>query len=403
VTSRAAAARGPATFASFFEALRRAGVPTSIREYLDLLTAVDRGLARFDVEAFYHLSRAVLVKDERHFDRFDQVFAHVFRGLESPPDAATVDIPKEWLSILAELNLSDEEKARIQAMGGLDKLLETLRQRLEEQKGRHQGGSKWVGTAGTSPYGSGGYNPEGVRIGDEGERQGRAVKVWERREFKDLAGDVELGTRAIKLALRRLRRFAREGAAEELDLPGTIGATARNGGLLDLKLVPERRNAAKVLLLLDVGGSMDPHVRRCERLFSAARGEFRHLEHFYFHNCVYESLWRENRRRHDRRIDTWEIINTYPPDWRVVIVGDAAMAPYELTAPGGSVEHYNPEAGEVWLRRLVRAFPRAVWINPVAPTRWRYFDSVGGVTEILDGRMYPMTLEGLDAAMRELT
>ncbi|MBM3525261.1 MAG: VWA domain-containing protein, partial [Alphaproteobacteria bacterium] len=359
-----AAACAPATFASFFEALRRAGVPTSIREYLDLLTAVDRGLARFDVEAFYHLSRAVLVKDERHFNRFDQVFAHVFRGLESPPDAAMADIPKEWIAVIAELNLSDEEKAQIQAMGGLDKLLETLRQRLEEQKGRHQGGSKWVGTAGTSPYGSGGYNPEGVRIGDEGERQGRAVKVWERREFKDLAGDVELGTRAIKLALRRLRRFAREGAAEELDLPGTIGATARNGGLLDLKLVPERHNAAKVLLLLDVGGSMDPHVRRCERLFSAARGEFRHLEHFYFHNCVYESLWRENRRRHDRRIDTWEIIHTYPPDWRVVIVGDAAMAPYELTAPGGSVEHYNPEAGEVWLRRLARAFPRTVWINP---------------------------------------
>lgn len=391
-------------FHNFFLELRRAEVPVSLREYLDLLEGMERGLAAFDVEEFYFLARAVLVKDERHIDRFDQVFGHVFRGLDVPEgEEEGGDIPEEWLRKLGELVLSDEEKAKVEAMGGWDKLMETLEQRLREQKGRHQGGKKWIGTQGTSPYGAHGYNPEGVRIGQDGNRNFSAVKVWDKREFRDLDDSVELGTRNIKVALRRLRRFAREGAREELDLDDTISSTARNGGWLDIKLVPERHNAVKVLLLFDVGGSMDPHIRMCEELFSAARTEFKHLEYFYFHNCVYESVWRENRRRNSRRVATWDLLHTYPSDYKLVIVGDAAMSPYEIAHPGGSVEHYNEESGETWLRRLTRTYPRTVWLNPLPADRWRYFPSAGMVSEILDRRMYSLTLDGLDAAMRELS
>jgi hypothetical protein len=391
-------------FNRFFLELRKAEVPVSLREYLDLLAAMKAGVANYSVDDFYFLARALLVKDERNIDRFDQVFGHVFNGLEAPEyDEAYDEIPAEWLEALGALELSDEEKARIEALGGWEKLMETLRQRLAEQDGAHHGGSKWIGTRGTSPFGTQGYNPEGVRIGQPGNRNFSAVKVWDRREFRDLDGDVELGTRSIKVALRRLRRFAREGAAEELDLDDTIESTARNGGWLDVRLVPERHNAVKVLLLLDIGGSMDPHVRACEELFSAARSEFKHLEHFYFHNCVYESLWRENRRRHGGGTPTWDVLRTYPADYKLVLVGDAAMSPYEIAHPGGSVEHFNEEAGATWLQRLLRIWPHAVWLNPLPAGRWRYHQSVGMVSEIMDGRMFPLTLEGLDGAMRELS
>jgi uncharacterized protein with von Willebrand factor type A (vWA) domain len=389
-------------FASFFLALRKADVPVSLREYLDLLAAMRAGVANYSVDEFYYLARALLVKDERNIDRFDQVFGHIFKGLEAPEGEEFGEIPPEWLEALGALELTDEEKAQIEALGGWEKLMETLRERLAEQDAPHHGGKKWVGTRGTSPFGAQGYNPEGVRIGQEGNRNFSAVKVWDRRDFKDLDGTVELGTRSIKVALRRLRRFAREGAAEELDLDDTIESTARNAGWLDLKLVPERHNAVKVLLLLDIGGSMDPHVRRCEELFSAARGEFKHLEHFYFHNCVYESLWRENRRRHGGGTPTWDVLHTYPADYKLVIVGDAAMSPYEIAHPGGSVEHFNEEAGSTWLKRLLRNWPRAVWLNPLPVERWRYYQSVGMVSELMDGRMFPLTLDGLDGAMREL-
>jgi uncharacterized protein with von Willebrand factor type A (vWA) domain len=390
-------------FADFFQTLRKAEIPVSLREYLDLLSAMDRGIAAYNVEDFYYLSRALLVKDERHIDKFDQVFGHVFRGLEPPEfDDEGAEIPEEWLRKMGELELSDEEKAQIEAMGGWEKLMETLRKRLAEQKGRHQGGKKWIGTQGTSPYGANGYNPEGVRIGQEGNRNNSAVKVWDRREFKDLDGGVEIGTRNIKVALRRLRRFAREGAVDELDLDDTINSTARNGGWLDIKMVPERHNAVKVLLMFDVGGSMDPHIRMCEELFSAARTEFKHLEYFYFHNCIYESLWRENRRRRAGGTATWDVLHTYPSDYKLVLVGDATMSPYELSHPGGSVEHWNEEAGETWLRRIVRTYPHVAWLNPMPQDRWSYFPSIGMISEILDERMYPLTIEGLDDAMRGL-
>ncbi len=391
-------------FADFFQSLRKAEIPVSMREYLDLLTAMERGIAEYRVEDFYYLSRAILVKDERHIDKFDQVFGHVFRGLE-PPEFDDVDgeIPEEWLRKMGELELTEEEKAQIEAMGGWEKLMETLRERLAEQEERHQGGKKWIGTQGTSPYGANGYNPEGVRIGQEGSRNNSAVKVWDRREFRDLDGGVEIGTRNIKVALRRLRKFAREGAADQLDLDDTINSTARNGGWLDIKMVPERRNAVKVLLMFDVGGSMDPHIRMCEELFSAARTEFKHLEYFYFHNCVYESLWRENRRRRAGGTGTWDVLHTYPADYKLVLVGDATMSPYEISHPGGSVEHWNEEAGEAWLRRLVRTYPQVAWLNPMPQGRWRYFPSIGMVSEILEGRMYPLTIEGLDDAMRGLS
>ena len=389
-------------FANLFTELKQAGVPVSLREYLDLLEATDAGVAGYSVEDFYFLARTALVKDERHLDRFDRVFGHVFKGLEAPGDEV-VEIPEEWLRKMTELNLSDEEKAAIEAMGGWEKLMETLKKRREEQKKRHQGGSKWIGTGGTSPFGAYGYNPEGVRIGQDGNRNFSAVKVWDKREFKDLDGDTQIGTRNIKVALRRLRRFAREGAATELDIDDTIASTAKNAGWLDLKIVPERHNAVKVLLLLDIGGSMDWHVKACEELFSAARSEFKHLETYYFHNCPYEGLWRENGRRHRERTPTFEMLHTYPSDYKLVFVGDASMSPYEIAMPGGSVEHYNEESGEVWLRRILGVYSRAVWLNPVPQERWRYTGSIGMVREIMEGRMFPLTLEGLDSAMRELS
>jgi hypothetical protein len=391
-------------FQNLFRELKRVRVPVSLPEYLDLMAAMDKGLADFSVDEFYYLSRALLVKDERHLDRFDQVFGHVFKGLERvAAEDGEVDIPEEWLKRLAELNLSEEEMAKIEALGGWEKLMETLRERLAEQEGRHQGGSKWIGTAGTSPFGAYGYNPEGVRIGQREGRQGRAVKVWDKREFRDLDGEVELGTRGMKIALRRLRRFAREGALSELDIDDTIHSTAKNGGWLDLRMVAERHNAAKVLLLLDVGGSMNAHVRGCERLFSAARGEFKHLEYFYFHNCPYEGLWRDNRRRRSEQFATWELINSYNSEYKMVFVGDAFMSPYEIVYPGASVEHFNQEPGELWLKRLLRAFPKAVWLNPLRQRGWHSSESIKMIQELMEMRMYPLTLDGLDAAMRELS
>ncbi|MBU1325166.1 MAG: VWA domain-containing protein [Alphaproteobacteria bacterium] len=387
----------------FFTALRDAKVPVSLKEWLHLMDAMDRGVASGRVDDFYHLSRAVLVKDEKHYDRFDQVFARVFSGVESVgPDAlAPAEIPGDWLKLLTEKYLSDEEKAQIQALGGLDALMDTLRKRLEEQQGRHEGGNKWIGTGGTSPFGHGGYNPEGVRIGGPG-RQGRAVKVWEKREYRNLDDSVELGTRNIKVALRRLRRFARQGAPDELDMDATIDGTARQGWL-DIHMRPERRNTIKVLLFLDVGGSMDAHVQLCEELFSAARTEFKHLEFFYFHNCLYEGVWKDNRRRHAEKTPTWEVLNKYPGDWRAIFVGDATMSPYEVTMPGGSVEHWNEEAGAVWLKRATQQWDRIAWLNPAPERYWGYSASVGMIRELVEDRMYPLTLEGLDKAMRALS
>jgi uncharacterized protein with von Willebrand factor type A (vWA) domain len=388
-------------FLAFFTALRAAKVPVTLREYLTLLEALDRDVADKRVEDFYFLSRACLVKDERNLDRFDRVFGQVFKGVQSLGEALeAAEIPEEWLRKIAERYLTEEEKRQIEAMGW-DKLLETLKERLQEQKGRHQGGSKWIGTGGTSPYGAYGYNPEGVRIGQDGSRNFRAVKVWDKREFKDLDDGVELGVRNMRVALRRLRRFARQGAAEELDLDGTIRETA-NKGYLDVKLRPERRNAVKVLLFLDVGGSMDWHVEIAEELFSAARLEFKHFEHFYFHNCLYERVWKQNRRRFEETIPTLDILRTYGSDYRVVFVGDASMSPYEITMPGGSVEHWNEEAGQAWMERLLAHFPKAVWLNPVPEAHWDYTQSIGLLRRLVGRRMYPLTLEGIDAAMREL-
>ncbi|RZJ05840.1 MAG: VWA domain-containing protein [Brevundimonas sp.] len=386
----------------FFTALRDAKVPVSMKEWLHLMEAMDKNVAGGRVDDFYHLSRAVLVKDEKHYDRFDQVFGKVFAGVETvgAGDDLTTDIPEDWLRLLTEKYLSDEEKAQIEAMGGFEKLMETLKQRLEEQKGRHEGGSKWIGTGGTSPFGHGGYNPEGVRIGGPG-KQGRAVKVWEKREYRNLDDQVELGTRNIKVALRRLRRFARQGAADELDMDATIDGTARQGWL-DIHMRPERRNTIKVLLFLDIGGSMDAHVKMCEELFSAAKTEFKHLEFFYFHNCLYEGVWKDNRRRHEQKIPTWEVLNKYPADWRAIFVGDATMSPYEVTMPDGSVEHWNEEAGAVWLKRATQQWDKVAWLNPSPERYWSYSASVGLINEVIDARMYPLTLEGLEKAMRAL-
>ena len=388
-------------FQTFFTALRAAGVPVSLREYLNLIEALGAGLAGQSVEDFYYLSRSLLVKDERNLDRFDLVFGTTFKGLESLVQATqSADIPAEWLKKLAEKYLTDDEKATLAALGW-DRLMETLRQRLNEQKERHQGGSKWIGTAGTSPFGAYGYNPEGIRIGQDGNRNFRAVKVWDKREFKDLDGSSELGTRNIKLALRRLRRFARSGVAEELDLDSTIQGTA-NKGYLDVQMRPERRNAVKVLLFFDIGGSMDWHIGMVEELFSAARAEFKHMDFFYFHNCLYESVWKDNRRRHLDKTLTWDVLHTYQQDYRVLFVGDAAMSPYEVTMPGGSVEHMNAEPGALWLERVTRSFPHTVWLNPVPEAQWGYTHSVGLIRQLMGGRMYGLTLEGIDAAMREL-
>ncbi len=389
-------------FAGFILQLRAAGVPASLTEYLTLLRGLKAGCADHSVEDFYFLARAALVKDERHIDRFDRVFAHFFRGLETVSGDLVQELPAEWLKKLAERMLTPEEMAAIEALGGFDKLMETLRQRLAEQKGRHEGGSKWIGTAGTSPFGAYGANPEGVRIGQAGSRNRSAVKIWDKREFQDLDGEVELGTRGMKLALRRLRRFAREGLPTELDMGGTIRATAHNAGLLDLKLQAERHNKVKVLLLLDIGGSMDDHVGACEQLFSAARAELKNLETFHFHNCPYERLWRSNRRRNLNETPTWDVLRRYGPDWMLVLVGDASMSPYEITQPGGSIEHWNEEAGQVWMQRLTGHFEHAVWINPRPEARWEHIHSLQIIRRLMEGRMYPLSLNGLEAAMREL-
>jgi uncharacterized protein len=386
----------------FLIELRDAKLPVSLKEFLMLMEAMQRGVASWRVDDFYYLARAALVKDEKHLDKFDRVFGHYFKGVETLADALMA-IPAEWLMRLGEKLLTEEEKRRIEAMGGWEKLMETLQQRFAEQKERHQGGNKWIGTEGTSPYGAYGYNPEGVRIGQEESRHQRAVKVWDKREFKNLDDRVELGTRNIKLALRRLRQFAREGAALELDLDDTIRSTARNAGWLDLKLLPERHNAVKVLLLLDIGGSMDGHIRTCAELFSAASSEFKHLEYFYFHNCPYEALWPDAQRRRNDEVPATEILRTYDQNYRLIFVGDASMSPYEIVEPGASVEHFNDEAGEVWLRRLVGAYPKAVWLNPVPERYWEGTHSIGMIRQIMDDRMYPLTLDGLDRAMRKLT
>ena len=389
-------------FLNFFAALKGAGLPVTIREYLDMIAALEAGLADHDVERFYFLARASLVKDERYLDRFDRAFAAVFKGTQSPFTLAEPSaLPEDWLRKLAEEHLSNEEKQRIEALGW-DKLMETLRQRLEEQKARHEGGSKWIGTAGTSPFGAFGFHPEGIRIGQGAGRNKSAVKVWDRRDYKDLDGDVELSARNVKIALRRLRKFARTGAADELDLDATIRDTARKA-YLDLQMRPERRNAVKVLLFLDVGGSMDWHVGQVEHLFSAARAEFKRLQHFYFHNCLYEGAWKANARRFIDRTPTLEIINTYPRDYKVVFVGDASMSPYEITMPGGAVEYTNEESGAVWIERMTRAYPRCIWLNPVPESQWRQTESIGLINALLAGRMHPLTLAGLDAAMRELS
>ena len=388
-------------FFSFFAELREAKVPVSLREYLTLMEAMRKRVAAFDIEDFYFLARTALVKDERHLDRFDRVFGHCFNGIETPADPRTA-IPDEWLRKLAERFLTEEEKQTIEALGGWEKLMETLRQRLAEQRSRHQGGSKWIGTAGTSPFGAYGHNPEGVRVGQHEGRNRGAVKVWDRREFRNLDDTVELGTRNLKLALRRLRQFAREGAAEELDLGGTVKSTAHNAGWLDLKLVPERHNAVKLLLFLDVGGSMEDHVRICEELFSAARSEFKHLIHFYFHNCIYDAVWRDSRRRHVEQVPVMELIRTYDRSYRIVLVGDASMSPYEIEKEGGSVERWNDEPGEVWLRRLFEAYPRAVWLNPVPEKYWTGTASIEMIRRISEDRMFPLTLDGVDRAMRRL-
>ncbi len=392
-------------FIPFFENLRNAAVPVSLREYLSFLEGMKAGLATYDPEAFYYLARTAMVKDERHIDRFDRAFAASFEGLDSIPMQAVmeaVDVPADWLAKMAEKHLTPEEKAEIDALGGFEKLMETLKERLREQQGRHQGGSKWIGTAGTSPFGAYGYNPEGVRIGQDQSRHQRAVKVWDRREFRNLDDSVELGTRNIKVALKRLRKWARDGAAEELDLDSTIRATAEHG-YLDVQTRPERRNAVKVLLFLDIGGSMDPHVKVVEELFSAARAEFRHMEHFYFHNCLYEGVWKDNRRRWDAQIPTTEILRTYGPDYKCIFVGDASMSPHEIAYPGGANEHWNPEAGQTWLQRVRAQWPANLWINPVPQTHWPHTQSIAMIREIFEDAMVPMTLSGLETGMKSLT
>ena len=388
-------------FTTFFNELRAARIPVTLKEYLTLIEALEANCAGRRVEDFYYLARASLVKDERHLDRFDQVFGAVFKGLETLAETAEAEIPAEWLRAVSELHLSEEDKARIAELGGWEKIMEELARRLAEQKGRHAGGSKWIGTGGTSPFGAYGYNPAGIRIGQHESRHRRAIKVWDKREFRDLADDVELGVRNIKVALRRLRKFAREGAAEELDLEATINGTAHKG-YLDIHLRPERRNAVKVLMFFDAGGSMDWHVKAAEELFSAARAEMKHLEYFYFHNCLYEDVWRDNARRWTERTPTWQILHTYPADYKVIFVGDASMSPYEIIHVGGSVEHMNPEPGAAWLDRVTAVYSHCVWLNPIAEAHWDWTPSIAIVRRLMGGRMFPLTLEGLDAAMREL-
>ena len=389
--------------ATFILKLREGGLPASITEYLSLLGAMKAGVADYNIDDFYYLSRAALVKDERHLDRFDRIFGEFFKGLEAPEGEEPRELPEEWLRSMAEKLLTAEEMEQIKAIGGFEKLMETLRQRLAEQKGRHQGGSKWIGTGGTSPFGADGYNPEGVRIGQDRSRHRRAVKVWDKRDFKDLDDNVEIGTRNIKLALRRLRRFARQGAATELDISDTIRSTAKNAGHLDLKMVPERHNTVKILLLLDIGGSMDDHIKMCEELFSAARGEFKHLEHYYFHNCPYERLWKTNRRRKDNEVPTFEVMRKYGPDYKLILVGDATMSPYEVSHAGGSVEHFNDEAGAVWLQRLTGHYRRSAWINPQPEANWAHVSSLAMIRHLMENRMFGLTLSGLDEMAKELS
>ncbi len=390
---------------SLFDNLRRAKLPVSLREYLTLLEAMKTGLVTFDIDGFYYLSRSTLIKDERNLDKFDQIFAHTFKGLEHASLADVidqVDLPADWLRKQIEKHLSDDEKAEIESLGGFDKLMETLKDRLKEQQGRHQGGSKWIGTGGTSPFGAYGYNPEGIRIGQDESRHQRAVKVWDKREFRDLDDSIELGTRNIKVALKRLRKWARDGADDELDLGGTIRATAENG-YLDVKTRPERRNAVKIILFLDVGGSMDPHIKTVEELFSAARAEFKHLEYYYFHNCLYEGVWRNNARRWSEKIPTWDVLRTYGPDYKCIFVGDAAMSPYEIAYAGGANEHWNEEPGQIWLTRAREQWPSNIWINPVQREAWDYTQSTQMIRQIFEDTMYPMTLKGIEEGMRELS
>ncbi len=386
-------------FIDFFLLLRTHGLPVSLKEFLAFLEALQHQLAGMEVQQFYFLARTILIKREQHLDKFDQLFSHYFKGTEYIPEPDLSSIPAEWLRKQMERFMTEEEKQMVEALGGWDKLMERFRELMEEQKERHQGGNKWIGTGGTSPFGAYGYNPEGYRIGQEGSRHRRAVKVWDQREFRNLDNDVELDTRNMKLALRRLRVFTREGVADELDLPGTIRKTSDNAGLLDLQMVPSKQNRVKVLIFFDIGGSMDDHIEQCERLFSAAKYEFKHLEYFYFHNCLYESVWKDNRRRHSNRIPTFEVLHKYNSDYRVIIVGDASMSPYEITYPGGSVEHYNDEPGHVWLSRLLERYPHTAWLNPVPTQLWRYTQSIGMLRELFEDRMYPLTLQGITDAM----
>jgi hypothetical protein len=385
----------------FFVKLKDHKIPVSIKEWLTLLEAMRKNVISPSIDEFYYLSRTALVKDENNFDKFDRAFGEYFQGVESIV-GAELDVPLEWLLKQVELDLSPEEKAMVEAMGGWERLMETLKKRLEEQKGRHQGGNKWIGTAGTSPFGAYGYNPEGIRIGQDKSRNRSAVKVWDQREYRNLDDSVELGTRNIKVALRRLRRFAREGAPEELDLDTTIDKTARNAGYLDLMMRPERHNAVKVLMFLDIGGTMDDHIKLCEELFSAAKTEFKHLEYFYFHNCLYDYVWKDNRRRHSERTRTVDIMHKYGHDYKLVFVGDATMSPYEILQPGGSIEYSNDEAGAVWMKRVLDVYPKAVWLNPEPEEIWNYRQSIGILKEIMGGRMYPTTIQGLERAMRAL-
>ena len=390
-------------FVEFFLALKEAHIPVTLREFLVLLEAMERKVVSFNVDDFYFLSRSSLVKDERNLDKFDQVFGSCFEGLEFGQDLFETEIPDDWLQKLAERVMTTEEMAEIKSLGGWEKLMETLRERLAEQNKRHQGGSKMIGTGGTSPFGAYGYNPEGVRIGQNESRHRKAVKVWDERLFKNLDDTVEIGTRNIKVALRRLRQFAREGAESELDLPDTIRSTAHNGGILDIRMVPERHNSVKIVLLLDIGGSMDYHVKNCEELFSAARSEFKHLEYFYFHNCIYDRVWKDNRRRKNEILSTWELLHTYPADYRLIFVGDATMSPYEIIYPGGSVEHWNDDPGSLWMERVLSVYSRVAWLNPVEEKYWRGTPSIKLLSQLMGGRMYPLNLDGLDRAMRNLS
>jgi hypothetical protein len=388
-------------FMRFFTELRDAKVPVSLKEYLMLMEALDKSVIDRRVDDFYYLSRSALVKDEKNLDKFDQVFGHVFKGLEKVEGTGLADIPAEWLRKISEKFLTEEEKAQIEAMGGFDKLMEALAERMKEQKERHEGGNKMIGTGGTSPFGANGYNPEGVRIGQDKGRHGKAIKVWDKREYKNLDDSVELGTRNIKVALRRLRRWVRDGSAEELDMDGTIRGTAEKG-YLDIHMRPERRNKISVLIFFDIGGSMDSHIKICEELFSAARTEFKNMEFYYFHNCLYESVWKDNRRRQTEKLNTWDILHKFSSDYKVIFVGDATMSPYEITYPGGSVEHWNEEAGAIWMDRVAQIYEHMVWLNPTAERHWDYTPSIGVMKQLVNDRMYPLTLEGLEKAMKEL-